>query len=230
MLPDTIQDKRSGQMQFISGRFFLLLVMICFGMVGFSGLVHADYILWEDEKTGVSLSFPDNWELGNNRKAGDVVTLLAPGDYKDRPVCRLNVRKDGRFQVFPPRLYPAIQEIAYSREFWEKAVLAYYPEPKVVQFGDNSGLGRAFGSYVLVDYRGDISQNPPQDEAENPLEKRALSLIGIYGPDLYLFECSADKKGFDKWRPLFQSIAGSVELSPIFSSRPQGFYRDFLTE
>ena len=186
----------------------------------FADQAKADYFVWEDEKSGVSLSYPDTWHLTSNQKSGDIFTINGPNDFQDRPTCRLNVREDGRFEIYPPEHYRSIQKISYSQNYWETEVKKNYRDANVLQFGDNAGLGRAFGSYIIVDYT--------DYKGQKPKDMRAIATAGYFAGDAYLFECKAERDGFDKWRPLFQSIQASIEFQPVFSPLPHGFYRNFV--
>lgn len=196
---------------------FMTLVMAMAIFVLASSPAHADYFVWEDEKTGVSASFPDQWKLTHNQKPGDIFTVVAPQDYKDAPRCRLQVTDDGRYLIFPRDLSWAVQKQAYSTAFMKEAAAKLYVDPKIIQFGDHAGLGNGFGSYVLVDYRG-----------EDGVEKRALNITVSYADKAYVYECTAAKHGFDKWRFLFQSIADSIEFPELYATKPNGHYRDFI--
>lgn len=194
-----------------------LILLLCLAL---PQVAQADYFVWEDEKSGVSLSYPDTWHITSNQKPRDIFTVNGPNDFFDRPSCRLSVVNDGRFGVFPPPYYRAVQKISYSRAFWEDHISKHYKDARVLQYGDNAGIGRAFGSYVLVDYI--------DDRHDEDIAMRALSLAGIYGDNGYMFECTAKRDGFDKWQLIFQSIAASVDFQPIYSPLPHGYYRDFI--
>lgn len=199
---------------------FLKLTSFAFLLSVLPGVAHADYYVWDHQKTGVTLTYPDTWKLTNNRKPSDIFTVAGPNDYRDHPRCSLNVRDDRRFLIYPPEYSHSVQKIAYSSDFWETEVRKRYHNPEVIQFGDNAGLGKGFGSYVIVDY---VVKHGDKD-----IEMRALANATLYAGKAYYFECTARRDGFDKWQPLFQSIGGSIDFQKVYSEHAHGFYRNFI--
>ena len=61
----------------------------------------ADYYVWKDGKTGVSLSYPDTWRVTTNKAPDDIITLLAPNDGGGTPECRVRVRSTCATTVNP---------------------------------------------------------------------------------------------------------------------------------
>lgn len=191
-----------------------------------SSVSHADYFVWQDEKTGVSLSYPDTWYLSHNQKPRDILTLVAPNDFADHPTCRLSAVPDARFEIFPPNYYRSVQKVAYSKAFWEKEILKHYKKPNVVQYGDNAGLGRGFGSYIIIDY---VTHRHPNDIGDfEEKEMRAITTVSLHNEMMFMFECTSHRENFDIWRPLFQSIAGSVDFKMVDHPLFHGYYRNFI--
>lgn len=201
---------------------FLKFITFAFILLFAPFTAQADYYVWEDNEKGITLTYPDTWKLTSNQKPSDVFTVVGPNDYLDHPRCSLNVRNDRRFMIFPPEYSRSVQKVSYSTDFWETEVRKRYLNPDVLQFGDNAGLGKGYGSYVIVDYI--------QKQGDKDIEMRALANATLYAGKSYYFECTAKREGFDKWQPLFQSIGGSIDFQKVYFETPHGYYRDFINK
>lgn len=204
-------------------RIRLLLVSILF--VGVSGLFPrsalADVFVWQDAKTGVSLSFPDTWQIVNASDSDDVLRLAAPPRV-DEAGCRIRARTDRRFTIYPPRYDSSVQQFAYGRDFWSGFLAEEYNNPSIETFGEPASLGRGYGSYVLASY---IVSGPDSDST-----KRGLSFVSLYRDKVYIVECSALKGAYEKWNPVFRSVIKSVDFRKAVHELPTGHYRNFLYE
>lgn len=162
----------------------------------------ADYYVWKDGKTGVSLSYPDTWRVTTNKAPDDVITLLAPNDGGGTPECRVRVREDARFEYYPVRYAKAVQKVAYSQEFWSD-YLASYDRVSVQKFHEPAGIGRGFGSAVVASYK---TTYPIEGQ-----QRSALMATALYNGQAVIFDCSADTVVFNEWYPHFASVLKSVD-------------------
>ena len=71
---------------------------------------------WRDAKSGMVLSFPDDWQVTMGEQPDDVVTLLAPSG-RAHAQCRMRIDPDKRFLIYPPKFSRRIQHLYFSREF-----------------------------------------------------------------------------------------------------------------
>ncbi len=179
----------------------------------------ADYFVWQDPQSGASLTFPDTWKRLSTRKPDELVRLAGP-DTQGQPICRLRARADNRFTVYPVWLSDAVQQFAYSKDFWEE----YTGEFDNVQFHsieDHKGIGKAFASRAVVSY---TPVNP-----DPFIQRTAIMFAGVYFDEAYVFDCSSEVSAFNKWLPLFESIAKSVDMRKTHHELATGDYRDFIT-
>lgn len=110
----------------------------------------ADIWFWQDDKTGMSLTFPDTWAVMNNR-APDDLNDRRPGH--DNAMCRIRAREDRRFMIYPVRYMSAVfQKVAYSNAFWEYYVNGDYDLVNLDVMQDDAGLGRGNASYALATF------------------------------------------------------------------------------
>lgn len=203
--------------------FLIIITLLLFASFApFSTEARADYFVWNDEKTGALISFPDTWHVVNNQNPGDIITLAAPIDFNDIPQCRLNVLEDHRYMIFPKRYARAVQMAGFGQEFWKNYIAAHYPSGAIEDYQPQAGLGKGFGSFVFVNYK--------DDDFAKTLDMRAMVTSAHYAGRHYIFECKARQAGFEKWRPVFQSIAGSVDMQKIYTFEKSGYYRDFLKD
>ena len=173
----------------------------------------ADYYVWKDGKTGVSMSYPDTWETVSNRAPDDVITLLAPNDDGGTPQCRVRARDDSRFEYYPMKFSADVQKKAYSKEFWDD-YLASHDSVIIHEFHEVSGIGRGYGSSVVASYK---TTHPVEGQ-----QRSALAAVGLYNGTAYIFECSADTIVFNDWYPHFGSILKSIDTKKVTHELVQG--------
>ncbi|MGB0720468.1 MAG: hypothetical protein ACPGRX_08340 [Bdellovibrionales bacterium] len=196
----------------------MLAVIFCV----FAKDVRADVFVWQDPVSGASLSFPDTWTVVHNQAADDVVSIAAPGitDAQDHAMCRMRVRDDRRFGLYPVRYSDNLQRLYISGAFWEDYALTYdNPTVEVVQ--NNKGLGRGFASYAELAY----------DSVRGPrLPKKAMALASLYNGRVYIVECSAEAVAFAGYRRDFLGIMKSVDFRKSVYGAPHAPYRNFLND
>lgn len=180
----------------------------------------ADVFYWQDGDTRMSLSFPDRWARVSNQNPGDVMTIRAPGVY-DFAECRVNVKADGRFKIYPVGYDAHIQRRDFSMPYWE----SYYGIYNNVVFRDvvdNAGLGRGFASMATAAY----------ETASGPkMMKRSLAFASYYRNHVYTVECSAEDSAYLKWHTAFQGVVKSMDFHDPSNNRAViGYYREFLDD
>jgi len=178
----------------------------------------ADYFLWQDAASGLTITFPDTWKTISNLKDDDVLTIMAPSD-NDRPVCRVRISPDRRYVIFPARYGKDVQKTAVSIPFW-KQYMAEYEEYDIDKVYDGGGLGRWFASYALASYGahdGTVAQ-----------KRRGLMFASLYADKLYILECSTLNHAYERWAHMFQSIVKSVDFKKAYHELPTGEYANFL--
>lgn len=188
-------------------------------VMGASQAAQANYFVWTDPDTEMTMSYPDTWVRVNNQKPGDRMTIAAPGD--DMARCTVHIQEDKRFLYFPLRYQDAVQKVAFSTEFWSD-VFANYANVKVHRFLDGSGLGKGVGSYVLITY----DELWPKDETG----LAGIMLVSLYHDDAYVASCTSKKEAFDAWRGYFGSIISSIDFKKVPHELFVGEYRDFLND
>lgn len=182
------------------------------------GVARADYFVWKDGKTGLSLTFPDTWKVQSSVNPDTIMTVMGPSDTA-QPTCRVDVREDRRYTIFPADHGDAVQKVAVSRPFWE-AYLGQYDGYDIGKMQDGAGLGRWFASFALASYQkhfGTVMQ-----------ARRAIMFASLYGPKLYVVECSSLAHGYGRWEADFKGIIKSVDFQKAFHELPTGEYANFL--
>ena len=198
----------------------LTAVTVIASLIGVSESAKANYFVWTDPETEMTLSYPDTWVRVNNQKPGDKFSIAAPsGD--DMASCKVHVKEDKRFLYYPQRYRDAVQKFAYSTDFWSD-VFDNYANVKVHRYLDSSGLGQGLGSYVLITY----------DELwpKSDMGMAGIMLVSLYHDDAYIASCSSKKHGFDRWRGYFGSILSSIQFKKIHHELFVGEYRDFIND
>lgn len=177
----------------------------------------AEIFFVEDQVNRFSMSFPDAWRKTQDQKADDKLTVTAPGE-NNHASCRVRVRQDRRFVIYPQKFSSAIQKVGYSKEFWND-YLGEYNDVTTDVFQDDAGLARGFASYTEASYT----------TAEEPVvRKRGIMFASLYHDRAYIVDCAAEESIYDRWRPSFLSIIKSVDFEKTVHELPSGNYRNFL--
>lgn len=180
----------------------------------------ADYYLWQDAKSGLTVTFPDTWKKQNNQNPDTVLTIEAP-DNLGKPICKINVSDDHRYVIFPPKYGDAVQRDAVSTEFW-KSYMALYDQYRLDKIYDGGGLGRWLASYAQGSWtlrEGTVNQS-----------RRGIMFASLYYDKLYVVECSSLNHAYDSWENDFRSIIKSIDFKKIYHERKTGDYADFLAK
>lgn len=174
----------------------------------------AEQFFWQHPGTKLTVTVPDTWSMMHNQKPDDVLTFIAPSP-DDFPVCRMRVRQDRRFIIYPHRFADSIQHLNYSQEFWDDYAGEFFGG--VVQhYADDAGLGRGQGSFAEILFAPDAA----------PLRARkAIAFAALYRDKAYILECSANAEDYERWLPAFMSVAKSVQFREEISQLPGGHYK-----
>ncbi len=196
------------------------LIGAVFLSVAFSpSLTKANIFFVEDQDNRFTVSFPDLWKKVGNQKPDDRLTMLGQGE-NDFALCRVRVREDKRFVIYPSKFDDEIQRVSFSREFWND-YLGDYNEVSVDAFKDDAGLG--FGTASMVEASYETAQGAI-------VRKRGLMFASLYHDQLYVIDCSSEESLYEKWRPSFLSIVKSMEFDKVTSEHKTGHYRDFMSD
>ena len=181
----------------------------------------ADYFVWQDEKSGLSLTFPDTWKMQANANPDTILTVMGPAGDNGQPVCRVDVRPDKRYTIYPARYGDAVQKTAVSTPFW-KNYLSQYDSYEIGRVQDGAGLGRWFASYAMASYGkhfGEVRQS-----------RRAIMFASLYYDKMYVVECSSLSHAYEQWDLDFRGIVKSVDFKKAFHELPTGEYANFLND
>ncbi len=180
----------------------------------------ADYVVWKDSDTGLSLSWPDSWRIVSSADPDDVITIMAPSG-RGHAACRVRAREDMRFAIYPPHYAGTVQRVGYSADFWSR-YLAEYTDYQIYRAYDGAGLGRGFASYAIAGYESAVP---------GPyMARRSIMFASNYNNIVYILECSSHEDTFTRWQNLFLSIAGSVDFKPARHQLRNGHYRNFISD
>ena len=180
----------------------------------------ADYFLWEDPKSGLTMTFPDTWQRQSHRHPNEVLRIVAPSEGED-PVCSVQIADDKRYTIFPANYGDAVQREAVSLPFW-KSYLANYDDYNIERIFDGGGLGRWRASYIFSSYfkhDGSVMQ-----------QRRGIMFASLYHDKVYTVECSTLNHAYEPWGPNFRSIIKSIDFQKTFHEHSTGNYADFLKD
>ena len=176
----------------------------------------AEFFVWKDQETGISLSFPDTWAIANNQKPDDIFTIQAPGE-RDYASCRMRVREDRRVTIYPYQYDFEIQHIYAGFDFWRDYVGEYAGASLDRVLYDRGLINSVAGS---ADFTFISSAGPRT-------LMHGFAFAGFDDSSVYIFECSAEASSYARWHPVFKSILKSAEKELRDSVVVNGGYRKF---
>jgi hypothetical protein len=184
------------------------------------GVAKADYFVWADPQTGLSFSFPDDWQRVSSADPDDIITVMPPSG-RAHAACRIRARNDMRYSVYPVHYANDIQKVAYGLPYMNE-YLREYDDPQILSIMDNGGLGRGFATYAVVSYKSAV---------QGPLMERKATVFAAYYADrVYFLECSSHKDAYAMWENMFLSIAKSIDFKKADHELVSGNYRNFLPD
>ncbi len=185
-----------------------------------SNPAYADYFLWEDPKSGLTVTFPDTWERQTVLNPDGILRIAAPSDGDDA-VCTIKTYDDHRYTIFPSDYGRDVQKVAVSVPFW-KSYMGHYDTYDIARVYDGGGLGRWIASYATASYAthdGTVMTN-----------RRAIMFASLYYDTLYTVECSSYASSFEKWQRNFISVIKSIDFEKMYHGKSYGHYRNFLKD
>ncbi len=189
-------------------------------LTGTASVAKADYFVWEDTKSGMTLSYPDTWQVENGQDPDDLVTLAAPSG-RANAYCRIRSHEDKRYAIFPPRFNKDVQQVEYSLSFWDQ-YLREYQQPELYNLQNATGMGRGWASFAEAGYTASV----PYPE----MERRSVLFASLYNNRVYILDCSCHKDAFETWKGPFLSIAKSIDFKKANHELLTGHYRNFMND
>ena len=180
----------------------------------------ADYFLWEDSDSGLTMTFPDTWKRQQARHPNEVLRIAGPANGAN-PVCTVQTREDKRYTIYPADYGDAVQKTAVSIPFWQN-YMTNYDDYTLDRVFDGGGLGRWLGSYAYGSYT--------QTDGTAHMTRQAIMFASLYYDTLYTVECSTLNGAYDEWNPIFRSIIKSVDFKKTYHEHATGEYANFLKE
>jgi hypothetical protein len=195
--------------------------LICFLLFLTTSSAKADVFVWKDPEFNIDLVYPDDWRVQFNAHPDLKLHILAPQG-RDFAACKVNVKRDARYKVYPIKYTTRINSIVFNAEnIREHFVEEDYPS--VIARNDFAAIGKADAVYAEVRYVG------RQQGVSVPMQ--ALVFATLYGDMNFVFECEAAAQNWAYWKPIFMNIAKSVDFPLAQDMLPHGRYpHDFLNE
>lgn len=200
-------------------RLFLYLTLFALSIVPLSA--QADYYVWQEPESGLTMSYPDTWKKRNNRHVDDVLSIVGPSSNNGDPTCDVKISNDKRYVIYPPEYGEAVQRDAVSLPFW-KSYMANYDDYDLHNVFDGGGLGRWHASYALASY--------DKHNGSALEQRRAIMFASLYFDTLYIVECSSLNHDYERWVADFQSIIKSIDFKKSYHELPTGDYANFLKQ
>jgi hypothetical protein len=188
------------------------------------GSAKADYGVWTDAKTGLTVTFPDTWKQINNETSDDVITLsVASGDAN--AICKISAQEDKRFLIYPNKYRADIRDKNFAMNFWEKYA-TNYNSVKMIRYADNAGLGQGFASMALVSFL-----TPPSSvDANDSTDRGGIMAVTNYGDKVYVANCSSALPSYGTYHVQFMDFFKSISFKKYYHELVVGDYRNFLNE
>lgn len=204
--------------------FFKFGLMVAVAVAAFVVPAKADYFVWEDAKTGLTLSFPDTWKQMNNQNPTDLVNVSIPsGD--DNASCRVRAEDDKRFLMYPNAARSDIRDDYFTKDFWDKYTSAY-DNVTIVRQQDNAGLGKGFASMTIASY----TTPPSTPEAGDMMDRAGLMAVAHYYDTVYVAECSTYMPNYAAYHTAFLQFFKSINFKKEHHELMVGDYENFLNQ
>ncbi len=205
-------------------KFLRFSMMAAVALAAFISPAKADYGVWTDAKTGLTLTFPDTWKQINNVLPVDVITFSVPsGD--GAATCKVRAEEDKRFLVYPNKYRQDIRDIEFSNKFWEKYA-SNYNSVNVFRYADNAGLGQGFSSMILASFL-----TPPNTADGSDVQDRGgVMAVTNYGDKVYVAECSSYLPVYSAYHVQFMDFFKSISFKKFYHESVVGNYRNFLND
>ncbi len=197
--------------------FIIIFLLFCI-----TDTAHADYYLWEDSRSGITLSFPDSWQMGSAIDPSTIIRLKAPAPAEHYTTCRVRTQEDRRYLSYPPINDETVHQVAYGGHYL-KSHVETYRESRLLNFGKEAALGNGPASYAVFDYKKHL-------EEREFIDMRKIVFVSFKYKTVTFFECESNVGEFKKWYPIFLSIAKSIDHPRIHHELSNGNFRFFQGE
>lgn len=177
----------------------------------------ADVFVYRDQQDRFTVSFADEWRVVSNQNADDALVVMAPGN--DEALCRMRVRDDRRYAIFPHRYRDEAQRIAYGHIFWDD-YFTQYNNASIHGVSNYAGLGRGPASYAEAFFTPVGSHT----------QKQAIAFASLFHNKAYIVECSSATYSFVRWKPHFLNFIKSVDFDETIFPYPSANYRNFMMD
>ena len=200
-------------------------LMAAVAVTAFIGPAKADYGVWTDAKTGLTLTYPDTWKQINNQLPIDVITFSVPsGD--DNATCKVSAQEDRRFIMYTNKYRADIRDVNFTQKFWEKYA-SNYNSVNVIRYADNAGLGQGFSSMILASY---LTPPTNDEDGSGAQDKGGIMAVTNYGDKVYVAECSSNLPSYGTYHVQFMDFFKSISFKKYYHELVVGDYRNFLNE
>ena len=179
----------------------------------------AEYFVWRDPATKLTVSYPDRWMVVNNYGLDDVLTVQAPGANAFAQ-CKIAIDDDQRFKIYPVHYSAALQRLNFSDEYWDH-YLGQYDNVVLHELYDDAGMARGNASMVKVTY----------DTTDGALvQKNAIAFAALYRNKVYSVECSAEASSYARYHKSFLSFIKAIDFDKGTNFAITGYSRDFIQD
>lgn len=205
-------------------KFLRFSMMAAVALTAFGGSAKADYGVWTDAKTGLTVTFPDTWKQVNNETSEDVISFSVPSADANA-TCKISAAEDRRFLIYPNKYRADIRDKNFAMNFWEKYA-ANYNSVNMIRYADNAGLGQGFASMALVSYL-----TPPTSvNANDSTDRGGIMAVSNYGDKVYIANCSVALPSYGQYHVQFMDFFKSISFKKYYHELVVGDYRNFLNE
>ena len=192
----------------------------------------ADVYLYTDTDHKYTFSVPDTWSMKTPATPNTDVRFVSgvPGDHA---YCEVEVKRDGRFKIYPKHLMGDVVDENLDAAFWEDEAHRRFSNPEIRAVRTTAGLDKGDASMAQILYdapTGEGAVDSSGKYVEDTMRMRSVLLASLYGDKRFVMTCGARAEKFHKWSKLFGSVMSSMTLADSYHLIPTGFYRNFLKD
>lgn len=200
---------------------FVIHLFLFSTLVGIFNPAKAEVFVWQDAEFAVQFVYPDDWRPQFNPHPDVKLHVLAPQG-RDFAACKISLKKDMRYVMYPSRYTTRINSIVFD----VNGIKEHFVERdnvSVIYRNDFSAIGKADAVYADIRYVG--RQNGV------PVPMQVMMFATLFGDMNFVFECEAAAQNWVYWRPIFINMAQSVDFPISDQPMPYRQYQyDFVNE
>lgn len=197
--------------------FAFLLVLISFP-------VQAEVFAWKDPEFNITMVYPDDWMYQKIDQAEGIRLHIMPPQAQDEVSCRVFASHDNRFLYVPPKGAVKVAQFVQDEEALKNLLSGelHYTDVRLAGYRDLTSLGKGPATMAVAQYY--------KKSGDDQIPMQSVVFGGyVQGLETF-FQCESQAYAWDKWQPIFMSMASKFDFPVRTAALKNGYYRDFMAD